>query len=345
MFHVEELKHKADGGDLEAMYHLGTMYAFGHGVPRDLDKALHWLKKAAEHGYSEAGLVLQDVGMSSGQTPNASSGQTSSPQKSDLSTGDTKTITLPGGATMEMIYCAPGSFMMGSAKDEAGRLGDENLHRVTLSTGFWLAKYPVTQEQWEIVMGKQPSHFYKERFSWKIKPATCSRSAKHPVERISWNDCFKFIEKIREHGVYGARFPIEAEWEYACRAGTSTTYSFGSSIVASDANYNDFYPMMGKKGTSSVGAYDSNPWGFCDMHGNVFEWCWDWWEDWKDRYSGATIKDPSGPPIGYHRVLRGGCWKYPESFCRSAYRGHDVPSNRDDVNGFRLCCSVDENEL
>ena len=129
----------------------------------------------------------------------------------------TKTLTLPGGATMELIYVAPGAFTMGSPSSEAGRFDDETQHQVTLTKGFWLGKYEVTQRQWRSVMGNNPSRF---------------KGDDRPVEIVSWDDCQKFIQKVNARLKCGARLPTEAEWEYACRAGTTTAYSWGNAASA-----------------------------------------------------------------------------------------------------------------
>ncbi|MBR4614333.1 MAG: SUMF1/EgtB/PvdO family nonheme iron enzyme [Kiritimatiellae bacterium] len=237
------------------------------------------------------------------------------------------TITLPGGAKMEMIYCPPGEFMMGSPKGEKGRDDDETQHRVRLTRGFWLGKYPVTQAQWESVMGIKP-----------LLPNGDDR----PVEKISWGDCKDFIEKV--NAVLGgrARMPTEAEWEYACRAGTATAYFWGNALNGNRANCDGNYPCGTRtKGayqekTTPVGRYGANPWGFCDMHGNVSEWCADWYGD----YPSWSVTDPVGPDSGNKRVLRGGNWNLSARFCRSAARFLYVPGYRKGFSGFRLCCSA-----
>ena len=241
-------------------------------------------------------------------------------------TGDVKTLTLPGGAEMEMIYCPPGEFMMGSPANEEGRYDDETQHRVRLTKGFWLGKYPVTQRQWRSVMGSNPSHFKGDDL---------------PVERVSWDDCQEFIKKVNASLGCGARLPTEAEWEYACRAGTTTAYSWGNALNGDRANSDGNYPCgTAKKGpylkkTTLVGKYGANPWGLCDMHGNVWEWCADWYGD----YSGDAV-DPTGPASGDGRVLRGGSWGSSARYCRSADRCGDGPGYRYDDNGFRLSCSA-----
>lgn len=254
-------------------------------------------------------------------------------------TGDTRTITLPGGAKMEMIYCGPGEFLMGSPPGEEDRWSDEALHRVKLTKGFWLGKYEVTQGQWVSVMRTNPSHF--------------SGNMNLPVESVSWDDCQSFILKLNMKLNCGARLPTEAEWEYACRAGTETPYSWGSALNGDKANCDGTRPYGTTiKGPDLghpvvVGQYGANPWGFYDMHGNVSEWCNDWYD--KKYYASSPACDPKGPFDQYifwirdQRVCRGGDYKCVSAGdCRSAYRTKCAPENRMDDIGFRLCCSAEE---
>ena len=243
-----------------------------------------------------------------------------------------KTIILPGGAKMEMIYCPPGEFMMGSPATEEGRGDDETQHRVRLTKGFWLGKYPVTQGQWQSVMGRNPSKFTGDDVL--------------PVEWVSWNDCKRFIKKVKssvKQQLGGdARFPTEAEWEYACRAGTTTAYFWGNALNGDRANCDGRKPCGTKtkgpylKKTTPVGRYAPNPWGFHDMHGNVFEWC----NDWAGCYPTGSVTDPIGPARGDRRVLRGGGWGSYARYCRSASCGGYFPGCCNGDFGFRLCCSA-----
>ena len=244
--------------------------------------------------------------------------------------GDVKTLTLPDGVEMEMIYVAPGSFTMGSPSSEEGRYDNETQHRVTLTKGYWLGKYEVTQRQWESVMGENPSYF---------------KGGNRPVENVSWNDCLRFIENVdaaarRQFGGE-ARLPTEAEWEYACRAGTTTAYSWGDTLNGDKANCDGNFPcgttVKGRyrQETADVGSYSPNDWGFYDMHGNVWEWC-------SDRHGsyGGDATNPTGAESGAYRVYRGGSWGHGAQECRSALRHGDAPGFREFHFGFRLCCSA-----
>ena len=251
--------------------------------------------------------------------------------------GDVKVIELPGGAKMEMVWCPPGSFTMGSPTSEKGRDKDEKQHRVTLTEGFWMGKFEVTQHQWESVMGKRKCLWWDvdNNPSW-FKSPDC------PVESVSWEDCQKFVAKVNATGKVRVSLPTEAQWEYACRAGTTTPYSFGSSLNGDKANCDGNYPygttVKGRcRGeTVPVGSYAPNAWGLCDMHGNVWEWCSDWYGD----YPAGSVSDPTGPASGASRVNRGGSWDNYARDCRSAYRNRDEPGDRISGLGFRLACSL-----
>ena len=245
--------------------------------------------------------------------------------------GMIKTITLPGGAEMELVWCPPGEFTMGSPQTEEGRSVYETQHCVRLTNGFWMGKYPVTQRQWKSVMGRCQSHFKGDDL---------------PVESVSWNDIQAFIKKVNEAFRYGARLPTEAEWEYACRAGTATAYSWGNALNGDKANCAGTKPYgTSKRGpylkkTSPVGKYGANPWGLYDMHGNVYEWCVDRYGS----YPAGRVVDPQGPALGDQRVLRGGCWESFARDCRSAHRAGRRSGFRHERYGFRLCCSALPND-
>ena len=190
------------------------------------------------------------------------------------------------------------------------------VHKVTLTKGFHLGKTEVTQEQWEALMGANPSRF---------------KGAKNPVENVSWNDSQDFLRRLNEKlPGQSFRLPAEAEWEYACRAGSTTAYSFGEG----EGNFGEYTwcSANSAQATHPVGEKKANAWGLLDMHGNVWEWC----ADWHGPYPAADQKDPGGPPNGQSRVLRGGSWNIKPMYCRSADRDNDTPDYRDDGIGFRV---------
>ncbi|MBR4171240.1 MAG: SUMF1/EgtB/PvdO family nonheme iron enzyme [Kiritimatiellae bacterium] len=252
-----------------------------------------------------------------------SGGATSSSPASYPTAGTVKTLMLPGGAKLELVYCPPGTFWMGSENGEVGRSGDETYHRVILTKGFWLGKYPVTQGQWKSVMGNNPSKF--------------TGNDALPVEQISWKDCQEFLKKVNTELHCAVRLPTEAEWEYACRAGTTGPYG-GTGKLGQMGWWGSMGPIGSLfRKTYLVGQKKPNAWGLCDMHGNVWEWCADWY----GKYLSGDATDPIGPATGSYRVQRGGCWRSPFPSCRSASRSKDGPLHRSCGIGFRLCCSAE----
>ncbi len=222
-------------------------------------------------------------------------------------------------------WIAPGRFLMGSPAAEPERYGDEVQHEVTLSHGFWLADTACPQAFWQAVMGTNPSKFRDD--------------PRHPVEQVSWDDVEAFITELqRRLPGLPARLPTEAEWEYACRAGTTTPFSFGDHITPNLVNYDGNHPYAGgEKGlyrqkTVPVASLPANPWGLYEMHGNVYEWCADWYGD----YPTEPQVDPQGPQSGGNRVLRGGSWDYYGRSVRSADRDWIEPGYRYGHIGFRL---------
>jgi formylglycine-generating enzyme required for sulfatase activity len=251
--------------------------------------------------------------------------------------GDTYTVP---DLSLEMLWVEPGTFMMGSPESEAGRRSDETQHQVTLTQGFWLGKYEVTQAQWERVMGNNPSEsgaMHKEEADGSItRDFSEVKGADRPVETVSWNDVTSFCEKLTELESEAGRLPAgmayqlptEAQWEYACRAGTTTAYSWGDTIATTNANFS----ISGISKTRDVGQYAANPWGFFDMHGNVHEWV----ADWKANYPGGAVTDPVGPVSASRLALRGGGWGAPAYRTRSAERGIGAPYSTGWALGFRL---------
>ena len=230
---------------------------------------------------------------------------------------------------MKFVWISPGNFMMGSPKEEKERDANETQHKVTLTKGFYMGVHLVTQEQWQAVMGKNPSHFKGEKTL--------------PVENVTWEDCQEFIKKLREKDKKPYRLPTEAEWEYSCRAGTKTPFHFGESISTDQANYNgnstygDGTQGIFRSKTTPVGSFPANAWGLYDMHGNIWQWCQDWYGD----YPQKDVVDSQGPDKGKFRVLRGGSWSHLPWFCRSAYRYGSVPGPRLNNFGLRVCFYVD----
>jgi formylglycine-generating enzyme required for sulfatase activity len=205
------------------------------------------------------------------------------------------------GVKMDLVLIRPGSFMMGNEK---GDDDEKPVHKVTISKPFYLGKFEVTQEQWQAVMGSNPSHF---------------RGAKNPVDRVSWEACQAFIKKLNEkfaHAQVTFGLPTEAEWEYACRAGSTSRCGFGDR-QSKLAEYAWFTDDAGGT-THPVGQKKPNAWGLYDMHGNVWEWCGDWYDG--DYYKRSPAVDPTGPTAVTSRVLRGGSWSDPLPYCRSSYR-------------------------
>ena len=238
-------------------------------------------------------------------------------------------------AGIEMVWIPPGDFLMGSASSEENRDSDETQHRVTLSKGFWLGKYEVTQAEWQAVMGTTVAQQRdKANKEWPLR----GEGSQYPMYYVSWNDCQEFIGKVNAKGQGTFRLPTEAEWEYACRAGTTTPFHFGETISTDQANYDGNYTYgSGKKGvyrekTVSVGSFPPNRWGLYDTHGNVWEWC----QDWYGEYPSGSVTDPTGPSTGSLRVLRGGSWSLNPGYCRSAARSLNDPGNRGGGLGFRL---------
>jgi formylglycine-generating enzyme required for sulfatase activity len=215
---------------------------------------------------------------------------------------------------MKLRVIPTGSFTMGE---------NNEAHEVTLTEPFMLGTYEVTQAQYQQVMGTNLSKF---------------KGASNPVEQVSWEDAVEFCRKLSELPAEKAagnvyRLPTEAEWAYACRAGTTTKFSFGDD----DSELGDYawYRENFDKKTHPFGSKLPNAWGLYDMHGNVIEWC----QDWYGAYPSGAVTDPTGAASGSLRVFRGGSWFSTAGFCRSAYRYGGGPSSRNDYNGFRVSLS------
>ena len=223
---------------------------------------------------------------------------------------------------MEFVLIPAGEFMMGS---DNGSDYEKPVHRVRITKPFYMDAYEVTQKAYQAVIGSNPSRL---------------KGAKNPVESVSWNDALEFCKCLSQREGVTYRLPTEAEWEYACRAGTTTPFYFGNTISTDQANYNGSYVYgNGRKGVyrekaMPVGSFPPNALGLYDMHGNVWEWCQDWYDS--GYYGKSPTDDPSGPRAGSHRVHRGGCWYGNPGLCRSASRDRDAPGRRYGVLGFRL---------
>ena len=251
------------------------------------------------------------------------------------------TLDLGNGVTMKLVLIPAGTFTMGSPPTELGRSPNEGpQHEVTISKPFYMGIYTVTQEQYEQVMGTNPSKY---------------NGASKPVDNVSWDDATEFCRKLSQKTGKRVKLPTEAQWEYACRAGTTTAYNIGDTLSPSQANCNfgasnatpgywerftgwvrSFLPA-GKEpqgGPKPVGIFKPNGFGLFDMHGNINQWCADWYGE--DYYATSPPTDPAGPESGMKRVQRGGDWLCNPRICTSALRFEEVPDLRHHCFGFRV---------
>jgi formylglycine-generating enzyme required for sulfatase activity len=295
---------------------------------------------------SHADLIIRDV--------HGVGGQISKPEQDESKKGKTEKI-----GNIEMVFIPGGTFTMGSPKSEKGRSEDEKQHKVTVSS-FWMGKYEVTQKQYKDVTGTNLSNFKGDNLQ---------------VEQVSWYDAVEYCNKLSEKnglksyykidkstedpnnknkdddlkytvtilGGNGFRLPTEAEWEYACRGGTTTIFHYGDSLDSTMANFDGNNPYNGKKRayrgkTTEVGSFKPNAYGLYDTHGNVWEWCWDWYDE--GYYDKSPVEDPENSDSGEYRVLRGGSWISNGDNLRSADRGWYGAGNRDLDVGFRVVRSV-----
>ena len=239
----------------------------------------------------------------------------------------TKRIAVGANSEMELVFIPPGRFLMGSPLSEAHRERDEGpVHPVRLTRGFWLGSQVVTQGHWVSLFGTEPPGRFRGRLL--------------PVDAVSWVECQEFLGALSLQHSQAFRLPTEAEWEYACRALTTTPFSHGDSLSSGQANFDGnfpcnsagFGPCVGER--TSIGTYPPNGFGLCDMQGNVWEWCADWYD--RAYYSSGPEIDPPGPSHGTLRVMRGGSWFNDGSSCRSANREHIPPESSAHSTGFRI---------
>ena len=258
--------------------------------------------------------VFGGLAVTAAEEPQEAGGKTQSRPKE-------LTVELGKGVKLEMVLIPAGEFLMGASdSDKDFHYGEKPQHRVRITKPFYLGKYQVTQEQWEAVMGSNPSRF---------------KGPKHPVEQVSWDACQQFLGKLNakfaaEGGKY--QLPSEAQWEYACRAGSKTRYSFGD-----DKTQLDDYAWHRKNlatPTHPVGEKKPNAWGLYDMHGNACDWCQDWFG--KEYYRESPVDDPTGSVTGLQRVIRGGSWHCPPEHCRSTMRRQALPEVLWHTQGLRV---------
>jgi formylglycine-generating enzyme required for sulfatase activity/tRNA A-37 threonylcarbamoyl transferase component Bud32 len=235
---------------------------------------------------------------------------------------------LGNGVKLEMVEIPPGTFYMGSPKNEAGRRDYESpQHQVTVPS-FFIGKYLLTQAQYQAVMGNNPARF---------------KGNNRPVEQVSWDDAVAFCQKLSQKTGKNYKLPSEAQWEYACRAGTTTPFYFGETITPDLVNYDGNYAYAAapkgkyRKQTTDVGTFPPNPFGLYDMHGNVWEWCED---DWQKNYINAPLNGSASISQSTNNVLRGGSWLSNPGHCRSASRGYCVAGFGDYDLGFRVVCGA-----
>ena len=262
-----------------------------------------------------------------------------------------KVETITNSIGMKLVLIPAGTFTMGSPRSEAERINEETLHDVTISRPFYLGVYEVTQSEFDKIMRGIELH---------RRPAFPGE--RNPAEQLEWKTARLFCEKLSEQPEEKAagrryRLPTEAEWEYACRAGTKTAFHYGDSLSSDQASFNGNYPAgiaekgVYKRTTVPVGSYPANAFGLHDMHGNVAEWCADFYDP--EYYENSPDQDPLGPPLGvlktdfdnsdknFFVVVRGGSWLDEGRACRSAYRFKAMPNTQYKLIGFRVVCELD----
>jgi formylglycine-generating enzyme required for sulfatase activity len=281
--------------------------------------------------------------------PSAETSQTETVQQSVTPSDEPKSTVgdssgkklLENSIGMKFVLIPKGTFLMGSPPDEEGRDDDERQHEVTMTRDFRIGVHEVTQSQYKRVMGKNPSYFtgdeVAERDPKNGRVVRDVDSANLPVDYVSYDDAVEFcrrLSELHEESVAKRRYrlPTEAEWEYACRAGAKTAFSFGND--AADLGLHAWYYSNSNNMSHAVGGKKPNAFGLYDMHGNVLEWCSDWYDE--NYYASSPGTDPKGPDSGTHRVLRGGSWGPVPYYVRCALRFHLTPDNRHGLIGIRL---------
>jgi formylglycine-generating enzyme required for sulfatase activity len=257
--------------------------------------------------------------------------------KSAPATGKRFYRALAMEAPTNMVFLPPGTFRMGSPTNEVDHFDNEGPQMaVTISRGFWIGKFQVTQGEYLAVKGTNPSYF---------QPPNAAADTNRPVEWVSWSDATNYCSlvtqreraagRITTNAVF--RLPTEAEWEYACRAWTSTRFYYGDDPGYTNLTKYAWYYADSGSMTHPVGQKQPNPWGLYDVHGNVWEWC----QDWYTNYSSGLVLDPQGPDSGLARVVRGGGWDGLGGDCRSASRAAADPASRGANSGFRIVLAPD----
>ena len=236
------------------------------------------------------------------------------PPPDQLQAGDTRTFD-----GIPFQWCPPGTFVMGSPGSEEGRRTNERLHEVTITEGFWLSTYEITQAQWKEIFDVNPSEFVGNNL---------------PVETVTWDDAQDFIVLMNASADGNPyRLPTDAEWEYACRAGTQSRFYWGKDADEEDIYDYAWFVLNAHSETNPVGDKLPNAWGLYDMSGNVYEWCDDFYEA---NLGNDPATDPQGPGTGPGHVIRSGSWFYGPEYCRSAYRSYQLDDVGNGAIGFRL---------
>jgi formylglycine-generating enzyme len=255
----------------------------------------------------------------------------------DLGAGaQEKAAVFTNSIGMKFANVPAGSFHLGEVDDEPyTRANELPRHLTVISTAFYIGIHTVTQAQYSAVMGRNPSHFTAEK----------GGGPEHPVEMVSWKEAAAFcvaLSRRPEERAAGRTYalPSEAQWEYACRAGVPDAYTYGNDLLPRHANFGGGYradgtpnpPAAGR--TTPVGSFPPNNYGLFDVHGNVWEWVADWYDE--NAYENASLRDPTGPAAGQFRIARGGCWRSLAESCRAAYRNAYPPAHSDPYTGFRV---------